>query len=414
MTAAVAATSDARALAARFDLAALDRSFLDDPYPTYHALRRHDPVHRMPDGSVFLSRYADCLAVYRDRRFLSDKTREFGPKYGTDSPLYRHHTTSLVFNDPPLHTRVRGLLMPAFTPRALAALQPKLEALVDRLLDRIADIGEFDLIADLAAAVPIQVVGDLLAIPMADRGPLRDWSLAILGALEPVLTDEQMARGNQAVAEFSAYLDGLIAERRRALVLDGTDVLSTLIAGDAATGDMLSVDELVQNCIFLLNAGHETTTNLIGNGVAALLEHPEELARLRADPGLTVSAVEEFLRYESSNQLGNRRVGERLDLAGVTLEAGTYVHIGIGAANRDPEAFPDPDRLDIARSPNKHLAFGSGAHACAGMSLARMEGRVAIARLVQRFPKLERAGAFRRGGRARFRGFLSYPMRVEG
>lgn len=411
-------SSDPQAIAAGFDLAALDPAFLDDPYPTYHALRTHDPVHRMPDGSVFLSRYADCLAVYRDRRMLSDKTREFGPKYGVGSPLYRHHTTSLVFNDPPLHTRVRSLLMPAFTPRALTVLRPKLEALVDRLLDRIAEKGEFDLIADLAAAVPVQVIGDLLAIPMADRGPLRDWSLAILGALEPRLTDEQLARGNRAVAEFTGYLDGLIAERRRNLVLDGSDVLSTLIAGDpgsaGAGGDTLSPDELAQNCIFLLNAGHETTTNLIGNGVAALMEHPDQLGRLRDAPTLINGAVEEFLRYESSNQLGNRRVGERLELAGVTLEEGTYVHIGIGAANRDPVVFADPDRLDIDRTPNKHLAFGSGAHACAGMSLARMEGRVAIGRLVRRFPRLEQAGDFVRGGRARFRGFLAYPMRVSG
>ncbi|MEQ9334671.1 cytochrome P450 [Thalassobaculum sp.] len=415
MSGPAAGTFDAPAVAAGFDLAALDRDFLDDPYPTYRALREHDPVHRMPDGSVFLARYADCLAVYRDRRLLSDKTREFGPKYGVGSPLYRHHTTSLVFNDPPLHTRVRSLLMPAFTPRALTTLQPKLEALVDRLLDRIADKREFDLIADLAAAVPVQVIGDLLAIPMAERGPLRDWSLAILGALEPRLSDAQMEQGNRAVTEFTAYLDALVADRRRNLVTDGSDVLSTLIAGqggDTLDRETLGADELAQNCIFLLNAGHETTTNLIGNGVAALLDNPGELARLRADPGLINGAVEEFLRYESSNQLGNRRVGERLELAGAVLEPGTYVHIGIGAANRDPAAFPDPDRLDVTRSPNRHLAFGSGAHACAGMSLARMEGRVAIGRLVARFPRLERAGDPVRGGRARFRGFLGYPMRV--
>jgi cytochrome P450 len=336
MTVAAGRPTDPRSVASAFDLTNLDPGFLDDPYPTYRALREHAPVHRMADGSVFLSRYADCLEVYRDRRFLSDKTREFGPKYGVDTLLYRHHTTSLVFNDPPLHTRVRRLLMPAFTLRALGALQPKLEALVDRLLDRIAEMREFDLIADLAAAVPVQVIGDLLAIPMDERGPLREWSLAILGALERRLSDEQIARGHRAVSEFTAYLDQLIADRRRDPVLDGSDVLSTLIAGDAATGELLTPEELAQNCVFLLNAGHETTTNLIGNGVAALHDHPAELVRLRADPDLINGAVEEFLRYESSNQLGNRRVGERLVLAGHTLEAGTYVHIGIGAANRDP------------------------------------------------------------------------------
>lgn len=400
------------ATARAFDLAALDAAFLDDPYPTYAALREHDPVHRMPDGSVFLSRYADCLVVYRDKRFLSDKTREFGPKYGVDTPLYRHHTTSLVFNDPPLHTRVRSLLMPAFTPRALKALEPKLVALVDRLLDAMVEKGEADLIDDLASAVPVQVIGDLLAIPMDERGPLRDWSLAILGALEPVLTPEQEAWGNRSVTDFSAYLDELIRRRGKNLVFDGSDVLSTLIAGDRESGDKFTTDELIQNCIFLLNAGHETTTNLIGNGVAALLDHPDQMVRLRVDPGLIDKAVEEFLRFESSNQLGNRRVGAASDIGGVALEKGTYVHLGIGAANRDPAQFDDPERLDIGRWPNKHLAFGSGAHACAGMSLARMEGRVAIGRLIERFPSIERAGDFVRGGRARFRGFLSYPVRV--
>jgi cytochrome P450 len=405
-----AMTLEERDAALAFDLKRPPAGFLDDPWPVYHALRRHDPVHRGPDGSYFLTRWADVDAVYRDRRFSSDKKAEFGPKYG-DSPLYRHHTTSLVFNDPPLHTRVRRLLMPFFTPRALKALEPRLAALVDRLLDRIAGQGAFDLIEDFAAAIPVQVVGDLLRIPVEERGPLRDWSLAILGALEPTLTLEQEARGNRAVSEFSAYLDDLVARRARAPVTDGSDVLSALIADDGS-GDRLAHVELVQNCIFILNAGHETTTNLIGNGIAALLDHPDELARLRAEPALIGAATEEFLRYESSNQLGNRRVAEDLELGGVAMPAGTLVTLCIGAANRDPAVFADPDRLDIGRTPNPHLAFGGGAHTCAGMSLARMEGRLAIAAMVARFPGMRRDGAFVRGGRARFRGFLKYPMRV--
>ena len=403
-------TLEERDAALAFDLKRPPAGFLDDPWPVYHALRRHDPVHRGPDGSYFLTRWADVDAVYRDRRFSSDKKAEFGPKYG-DSPLYRHHTTSLVFNDPPLHTRVRRLLMPFFTPRALKALEPRLAALVDRLLDRIAGQGAFDLIEDFAAAIPVQVVGDLLRIPAEERGPLRDWSLAILGALEPTLTLEQEARGNRAVSEFSAYLDDLVARRARVPVTDGSDVLSALIADDGS-GDRLAHVELVQNCIFILNAGHETTTNLIGNGIAALLDHPGELARLRAEPALIGAATEEFLRYESSNQLGNRRVAEGLELGGVAMPVGTLVTLCIGAANRDPAVFADPDRLDIARAPNPHLAFGGGAHTCAGMSLARMEGRLAIAAMVARFPGMRRDGAFVRGGRARFRGFLKYPMRV--
>ena len=400
--------------AAAFDPRALDPAFLDDPFAAYHLLREHDPVHRCPDGSYFLTRYDDLMQVYRGEEFSSDKTREFGPKYG-DSPLYLHHTTSLVFNDPPLHTRVRKLLNPAFTPRALRQLEPDLVALVDRLLDRAKEMGGFDLIADFAAAIPVEVIGNMLGIPHQDRGPLRGWSLAILGALEPVTPPDVLERGNRAAAEFSGYLSDLIAARKRNPDRFGDDVMARLIAGspdDDPGGEQLTETELVQNCIFLLNAGHETTTNLIGNGIAALLDNEPEWQRLHSEPDLIEIAMEEFLRYESSNQLGNRRVAADTTVGGVEMTEGTYIHLCIGAANRDPAHFPDPDRLDIARSPNRHLAFGTGHHACAGMSLARMEGRVAIAKLVARFPKLARDGDYRRGGRVRFRGFLSYPVRV--
>ncbi len=397
-------TPEAQAKA--FDLRAIDAAFLDDPYPTYALLRQYDPVHRSPDGSYFLTRYDDVMAVYRGRGFSSDKKAEFGPKYGT-SPLYTHHTTSLVFNDPPLHTRVRKLLSPAFTPRALGVLEPRFETLVDGLLDAAEARGSMDLIEDFAAALPVEIIGDMLGVPRADRGPLRGWSLAILGALEPVLTPEAEQRGNRAVADFTTYLRDLIHDRRRKPRDD--DVLTALIAG-AVDGEALSENELIQNCIFLLNAGHETTSNLIGNGVAALLDNPAERARLQNDPDLIDGAVEEFLRFESSNQLGNRRATDDVEIGGETLKAGSFITLCIGAANRDPAQFADPDRLDIARSPNRHLAFGAGAHACAGLTLARMEGRIAIGRLLRRFPELRRAGAPKRGGRARFRGYLSYPL----
>ena len=401
-------TARERAVAESFDLGALDADFLANPYPTYHALRRHDPVHRLADGTYLLTRHADVAACYHDSRLLSDKRREFGPKFG-DGALYRHHTTSLVFNDPPLHGRVRKLLAPAFTPRALKALEPRVTAFVDGALERCAEAGGMDVIADFAAALPVRLIGDMLGVPESERGPLRGWSLSILGALEPVIDAEQLRRGNRAVADFSAFLGELIAERR-ASPRDG-DVLSALIEGEV-DGARLSQDELEQNCIFLLNAGHETTTNLIGNAVDILLRFPGEHRRLREDAALIDTGVAEFLRFESSNQLGNRRLGEDAEIGGVAMKAGTYLHLGIGAANRDPAEFPDPDRVDLARRPNRHLAFGSGIHACAGMSLARMEGRVAIGRLVQRFPDFHRAGEAVRGGRARFRGFTTYPIAV--
>jgi cytochrome P450 len=406
-----------RAAALAFDLKRLDASFLEDPFLLYRALREHDPVHRMPDGSYFLSRYDDCAAVYRDpATWSSDKKVDFRPNFG-DSLLYEHHTTSLVFNDPPYHTRVRALLAPAFTPRALQALQPRIEALVERLLDRAAERGGMDLITDFAAAIPIRLVGDMLGVPEDERGPLRGWSLAILGALEPVLTPAQLDAGTRAVGEFKAYLRDLIDRRARAPARDEREILSTLTAASelspgGGAQERLTELELLHNCIFILNAGHETTTNLIGNGVDLLLRHPDALRELRENPGLIGTAVEEFLRMESSNQLGNRRAATDTVLGGVAMPAGTYVHIGIGAANRDPAQFPEPDRLDVRRQPNRHLAFATGIHACAGMWLARMEGQVAIGRLVQRFATLEPAGEFVRGGRARFRGFLRYPLRV--
>jgi cytochrome P450 len=408
-----------RAAALAFDLKRLERRFLDDPYPLYRALRTHDPIHRMPDGSYFLSRYEDCVTVYRDTdTWSSDKKIDFRPNFG-DSLLYEHHTTSLVFNDPPYHARARRLLAPAFTPRALRALQPRVEALVDRLLDGLAARGRFDLIGDFAAAIPVQLIGDMLGVPQAERRPLRGWSLAILGALEPVLSAEQRARGIAAVAEFKAYLSELVERRLKEAMNDEGEILSTLVAASDFVGEepgeeRLSKLELLHNCIFLLNAGHETTTNLIGNGIDLLLRHPEALAELRREPSLIAGAVEEFLRLESSNQLGNRRARRDTALGGVAMPEGTYVHIGIGAANRDPAQFPDPERLDLRRQPNRHLAFATGIHACAGMSLARMEAEVAIGRFVRRFAAFECDGAALRGGRARFRGFLRYPLRVGG
>jgi cytochrome P450 len=402
---------------ANFDLKALSAEFLDDPYPTYSALRQRDPVHRMPDGSYFLTRYDDCLEVYRDTQtWSSDKKLDFRPNF-SDSLLYEHHTTSLVFNDPPYHTRVRKLLAPAFTPRALRALQGRIETLVDGLLETAAERGEIDLIGDFAAAIPVALIGDMLGIPQDERGPLRGWSLAILGALEPVLDGQQFSTGVAAVAEFKDYLDAVIYGRVRSGHGDPAEILSKLVAASdyAASGEdgeRLTKLELIHNCIFLLNAGHETTTNLIGNAVDLLIRHPDAMRDLRDHPDAMQTAVEEFLRMESSNQLGNRRALTDAALGGVHVPAGSYLHICIGAANRDPEQFPQPDRLDIRREPNRHLAFGTGIHACAGMSLARMEAQVAIGRLLQQFARIDRAAAPVRGGRARFRGFKSYPIRL--
>jgi len=400
-----------RAAALALDLRALPDDFYDDPFPHYHRLRRWDPVHRGPDGSYFLTRYDDVVAVYQDHHtWSSDKRVEFAPKFGA-SPLYEHHTTSVVFRDPPDHTRIRKLFAPAFTPRALAALEPRVVRFVDGLLDRAAARGGVDVVEDFAAALPVQLIGDMLGVPREERGPLRGWSLAILGALEPEPGPRRLEAGSRAVDEFKGYLRRLIADRRRRPSTDPGEILSALLAAEDA-GDRLTELELLHQCIFLLNAGHETTTNLIANAVVSLLEHPREHLRLRAEPGLITTAVEEFLRFQSPNQLGNRRAVREAVLGGVAMDAGTLVTLGIGAANRDPAQFPDPDRLDIGRTPNRHLAFITGIHACAGMWLARMEGRAAIGRLVARFPNLRAAGPPVRAHRARFRVVSSFPITV--
>ena len=398
----------ARELAESFDLEKLTAEFYVDPYPTYRALRENAPVKPMPNGSYFLTRYDDLVTAYKNTKaFSSDKKKEFAPKYGA-SLLYEHHTTSLVFNDPPIHTRVRRLIMGALSPRAIAEMEGDLIRLVDHLLDGISAKGSFDLIGDFATAIPIEVIGNLLNVPRDEREPLRDWSLAILGALEPVIGEAAFSRGNRAVQDFLAYLETLVERRRAHPGNPERDVLTKLIQGEA-DGEKLTAKELLHNCIFLLNAGHETTTNLIGNGLVTLTHHESEKERLIAHPEMIRTAVEEMLRYESSNQLGNRMTVDEVEFGGIRLPAGTPVTLCIGAANRDGAQFPDPERFDIARAPNRHLAFATGAHQCAGMALARLEAAIAISRFLARFPGYTLSGEPVRGGRVRFRGFLSVP-----
>jgi cytochrome P450 len=290
-------------------------------------------------------------------------------------------------------------------------MEQGLITLVDHLLDQLAAKSQVDLIADFASAIPIEVIGNLLDVPLNEREPLRDWSMAILGALEPSLSPEVFERGNQAVSEFIFYLEDLIVRRRQKPGNPETDVLTRLILGEA-DGEKLTPKELLHNCIFLLNAGHETTTNLIGNGLVLLHDHPDQRALLHAQPDLIKTTIEEVLRYESSNQLGNRITTEAVELNGIHMPAKTQITLCIGAANRDPTQFIHPENFDIQRNPNRHIAFASGAHACAGMSLARLEGQIALGRFVARFPNNKLTTPPVRSPRIRFRGFLSIPTQV--
>ncbi|TMM50871.1 cytochrome P450 [Sulfitobacter sabulilitoris] len=393
-----------------FSLANPPADFIENPFPHYDHLLRDAPVCPQPDGSFLVSKHADLSAVYRDTTtYISDKKQSFAPKFGPGSPLFEHHTTSLVFNDPPLHTRVRRIMTSALTPKALARMEPGLIDTVDRLLDRMPQ--HTDLIEEFAAQIPIQIIGNLLDVPRSERAPLRDWSLAILGALEPTLTDDQLALGHAAVIEFKSYLQDLIARRRAAPGDPETDVLTRLIAGDD-TGQLSEI-ELIQNCIFILNAGHETTTNLIGSGLALLHDYPEQKQKLVTDPTLMNAAVEEVLRYRSPNQLGNRETTAAVTLRGVAIPAGANLHLCIGAANRDPDVFDNPTEFDITRHPNRHLAFAGGPHVCVGLTLARMEGRIALDRFLRRHPDFA-ITARTHGGRIRFRGYAALDATLSG
>jgi cytochrome P450 len=393
---------------AQFSLTQPPAGFVDNPYPWYAALRGQAPVHWLGPQSVLLTRHEDVAQIYREPGVSADKRREFAPKFG-DSPLFEHHTTSLVFNDAPLHTRVRRLMLGAVNQRAIARMEAGVAELIEGLLDRMETVSSPDLIDDFAALIPVEVIGNLLGVPRDERGPLRDWSLAILSALEPAPTGAVLAAGNRAVTAFVRYLRGLVAARRSEPLDPAEDVLTRLIQGEF-DGERLSEAELLHNCIFLLNAGHETTTNLLGNGLHALLTQRDQWERLLSQPSLLPTAVEELLRFESPLQLNNRLTTQAITVAGHELPSGCFITLAIGAANRDPDVFARPDEIDVARKPNPHLAFGHGAHACAGMNVARLEARLALAGVLRRFPALALAGEPQRDQRVRFRGFRHVPV----
>jgi cytochrome P450 len=395
-----------------FDLNAISPSFIENPYPTLDMLRQESPVHENSDGSVYLTRYQDCLAVYRSRDMLSDKTEAFGEKFG-QCPLLEHHTTSLIFNDPPYHTVVRKLISGAFTPRKLREMEALIETIVDDLLDTIAEENTIDMVADFGTILPTEIISFMLGIPKEFRQKLRGYSISILGALDPVVSNERMHAGNQAVSEFSEILNDLINYRRENPdSAQQGEVLESLIFGEYE-GRKLDQKELIQNCIFLLNAGHETTTSLVSNSVSLFLDHPEQHRKLLDDPTLIEGAVEECLRVESPLQIGNRHAATDFTFGDHKINKGTYIHTSIAGANRDPSVFADPHKFDIERKNNKHIAFITGIHVCLGATLARMEGRIALGKLLTRFPNMQRDGDAERLPLARFRGFTRLPVKLN-
>jgi cytochrome P450 len=390
-------------MAPAFDLLNLPADFVPNAYSYFKNLRETSPVHPNSDGSYILTRYDDMVSVYRDPAvWSSDKQVDFKPKFG-DSPLYEHHTTSLVFRDAPDHTRIRKIFQHAFTRKALAALEPRIEALVDDYLDQLEDQRHMEVVADLSFKLPVEVVCDMLGVPGSDRLAIRDWALLILGALEPKISEAQFKAGCQAVDDFKAYLRGQMALRGRdpSARRDG-EILTDLMDAEE-DGTRLTEIELLHQCIFMLNAGHETSTNMLSHGIHEFLRNPVQIKALRDDPSLADSAVEEVLRYQAPIQINNRRALSDTQVGDTPLPAGTIVHLMLGAGNHDPAQFPEPERFDIARRPNRHLSFGLGVHICAGNALARMEAKIAFQKLFERFPTLQLDEPPKLAGRIRFR-----------
>ena len=352
-----------------------------DPYPLYSDLRTRDPVHRMRLIDAWaITRYQDIDRVLRDHSTFSSAV--------ATNVQRRTGLTSMLEMDPPDHTRLRSLVSQAFTPRAIEGLRPRIERIADDLVENAAALGRFDLVASIAYPLPVTVIAEMLGVPSEDMTRFERWSNDIALNIEPTLDDEEIGRVRNAADELSEYFEGIIRLRR---CDPQDDIISGLLAAEEE-GDRLTHEELIRTLILLLVAGNETTRNLIGNGMLALLSNPDQVRLLRDNPALMGSAVKELLRYDPPVQLDGRTPTVDVEVGGKRIRAGQAVIAVIGAANRDPEVFENPDTLDIRRAGSSHLSFGRGIHYCLGASLAEMEGRVAIAALMRRFSTLRLAG----------------------
>lgn len=395
-----------------------DPTWSSDPFPLYAELRRQAPVHRNPLGFWVLARHTDCLAVLRDRRASSDAQHlaldrmpdgfRRAPDPADAMAMAAIESRPFLFRDPPDHTRLRGLVSKAFTPRVVEALRQRTQEVVDELIDGALERGEVDLLEEFAYPLPVRIICDLLGVPAADQDRFKRWSTSLARGLDPdfLLTDEVIAERNDAITQFTQYFFELLADRRRS---PGTDLLSRLVEVEDG-GTLLSETELLSTCILLLVAGHETTVNLISGGIVALLDHPEQLDTFQSHPELHRSAVEEMLRYVSPVQLTGRSMIEDMEVGDVTLRAGDFAMLLIGSANRDEEQFSESERFDIARTPNNHLGFGFGIHHCLGAPLARMETHVALATLFRRAPELVLTGDIAYKSNVVLRGMESLPV----
>ena len=384
-----------------FDLYNPPSDFINNVYKYYNLLREKSPIHKNSDGSYILTRYKDLVGVYRNFKvWSSDKRTEFGEKFGS-SPLFEHHTTSVVFVDPPDHTRIRKIFQQAFTPKSILGLERNINKLVDSYLVMMHAKKKFDFVSDFSFRLPVDVVCSVLGVPSEDRHLIRDWAHKILGALEPKLTHKQFDEGSSAVINFKQYLKDQIKFRKTHKNINkANEVLSLLIE---AEGLELSETELLHQCIFMLNAGHETSTNMLSHGLNELINHKDQYKLLQKEPGRIDTAIDEILRFQPPIQINNRRCLEKTKLGDVVVPEGTSVHMIIAGANRDPLQFFKPETFDISRSPNRHLSFGLGIHICAGINLARVEAKVAFQSLMSSFREINLLKKPKVANRIRFR-----------
>ena len=394
-----------------FDLYNPPSDFIDNVYKYYKLLREKSPIHKNSDGSYVLTTYEDLTGVYRNFKiWSSDKKSEFGTKFGS-SPLFEHHTTSVVFVDPPDHTRIRKIFQKAFTPKAILGLEQDITILVDSYLVMIREKKKFDFVPDFSFRLPVDVVCSVLGIPTEDRHLIRDWAHKILGALEPKLTNKQLDEGSSAVANFKQYLKDQIKFRKSHKDINkDNEILSLLIE---AEGLELSESELLHQCIFMLNAGHETSTNMLSHGLNELINHRDQYKLLQKEPERIDTAIDEILRFQPPIQINNRRCLETTRLGDVRIPKGTTVHMIIAGANRDPLQFFKPEIFDISRSPNRHLSFGLGIHICAGINLARLEAKIAFLGLTSSFEDINLTKKPKIANRIRFREIKELTVEVS-
>lgn len=411
MTEQLAVNRSSETWAKSIDFLDLPPDYYRDPYPYFEALRAYDPIHPNRDGTVFLARYKDNEAVWRDLSASVDKSEMFTKLFG-EGPLLEHWTHTMLFRDPPEHGILRKLVEPFFSRRNVPTLRGFVESTVDDLIDRALEMGELDFVHDFAFQLPMQMICKILGVPSKDRVQLHEWGQRTMFCINPGVSQDDIALGHQSVGAFAAYLKDHLDERRARKNLDPQEDVMSALALAERDGAQVSEADLIHICIIILNGGHETTVNTMAIGLHSLLDQPECIDQYRSED-VSKTAPDELIRFVTPIQLQGRRVTKPLALpSGETLPAETEVMLCPASANRDPQVFDNPDKIILTRKNNRHLSFGSGMHLCLGRLLAKMEVEIAMPKIWKAFEDVERTAQPTFNRNARFRGLERLPLRV--